>query len=316
MRHINDEITSMLVLQGYQTDKYIASSIGASERTVRRHLDDLIKRGTIKMVAVQNPVLCGFKAWSKIGIKIEPGCLETVARTLVEHPAVYFVAYSLGRYDIIIAVQFDTINRLAHFVSSELTVIKGISNSETLILASPRKYYSFYWPNPEALNQDELVTDNANCLLNDLDRDIINELREDALVSTSIISSKLGVSDMMIHKRIKRMLTGNVLTTQVVLNPQILGNEVWATMGIVINKRNANDVIDIILKNSQIYLASVSLGRFNVVIAGHFQNLDLLNSYVTRELVSIDGVGSVETFVHNKPLKYHNVPLFELEAKE
>ena len=222
----------------------------------------------------------------------------------------------MGRYDIIIAVQFATINILAHFVSTELTGIKGISNSETLILASPRKYYSFYWPNPEVSNQDELIKEDDNCLLKDLDIDIINMLKEDALVSTAIIGSKLSVSDMIIHKRIKRMLIGNVLARQVVLNPQILANQVWATMGIVISKRNAHEVIDIILNNPQIYLASVSLGRYNVVIAGHFQNIDLLNGFVTHELVAIDGVGSVETFVHNKPLKYHNVPLLDFEAKE
>jgi DNA-binding Lrp family transcriptional regulator len=99
------------------------------------------------------------------------------------------------------------------------------------------------------------------------------------------------------------------------MNPKILENQVWATIGIVVNKRNAHEVIDIIMKSPQIYLATISLGRFNVIIAGHFQNIGLLNSFVTHELVSIDGVGSVETFIHDKPLKYYNIPLYDFEAR-
>ena len=110
----------MTALQGYQMTKYIALRIGASERTVSRHLDNMIKRQMIKLVAVPNPVLCGFKGWAKIGIKIDPDSLEAVARILVDHQAVYFVAYSLGRYDIIIAVHYDSINGLVRFVNEEL----------------------------------------------------------------------------------------------------------------------------------------------------------------------------------------------------
>jgi Lrp/AsnC family transcriptional regulator, regulator for asnA, asnC and gidA len=315
MKQIDEEITRIMAVQGYQTTKYIALKIGVSERTVSRHLDDMIKQRMIKVVAVPNPVLCGFKAWAKIGIKIEPGCLETVARKLVEHPAVYFVAYSLGRYDIIIAVHFDTINTLTQFVSTELISIKGVNSSETLLLSSPRKYYNFNWPKPES-NPNELSVSFEKSLPDELNRHILDMLMKDAHIPAEIISSKLGVSERIIHKRIKRMLSENILTIQVVLNPQILENQVWTTMGIVISKRSAHEVIDSILKIPQIYLASVSLGRFNIVIAGHFNDMDLLNRFVTHELASIEGIGSIETFVHNKPLKYHNVPLLNFQASD
>jgi hypothetical protein len=44
--------------------------------------------------------------------------------------------------------------------------------------------------------------------------------------------------------------------------------------------------------------------------------MDLLNDFVTHKLTSTDGIGSIETFVHNKPLKYHNVPLINFDGDE
>jgi len=103
-------------------------------------------------------------------------------------------------------------------------------------------------------------------------------------------------------------MSSNGLFRIVVLpNPQVLEHEVWATMGITINKRPAHQVLDAIVKHSEVYLASAAVGRFNLVIAARFHHIDFINQFVNIKLPAIDGVSYVETFVHNKPLKYHNI---------
>ena len=110
-----------------------------------------------------------------------------------------------------------------------------------------------------------------------------------------------------IRKRMKAMLEHGVYKIEVVPNPEILEYEAWATIGITINNQYAHNVIDSIIKYPAVYLASVSLGRFNIVMACRFANTELLNQFVRVELPSIQGISSTETFLHNKPLKYHNV---------
>lgn len=317
MNEIEQQIARFVELRGLQTTKMMASSVGVSERTVRRHLDGMIKRGDIKVVAIPNPVLCNIRAWSKIGIKVDPSYLNRVARTLVEHPSVYFVAYTLGRFDIIIAVHFDTTDKLAYFVNTELARVKGILNSETWILASPRKYYGFFWPSPVVTTSGserdiygQPVTNTANYQIDDVDRDIIAILREDGLARPETIKSKLSLRQNTIRRRIKHMIENNVYTRQVVLSPHMLEHEVWATIGITTNGRDVHEVLDATLKYTSVYLACVSLGRFNAMIAARFRNMDLLNHFVTTVLTAVDGVSSTETFVHNRPLKYHNIPIF------
>jgi len=51
----------------------------------------------------------------------------------------------------------------------------------------------------------------------------------------------------------------------------------------------------------------VAIGRFNLVIAARFHHIDSINQFINIKLPEIEGISYVETFLHNKPLKYHNI---------
>ncbi len=319
MDELDQKILSELEHQGFRRSATLAHILGVGERTIRRRINNMISNRVIKIIAIPNPVLCGFRAWTKIGIKVAPEYLSRVARALVEHPSIYFVAYALGRFDIIIAVHFDTIDRLTYFVNSELTRVKGILSTETWMFASPRKYYHFSWPAPVFEKTKnawepyrEVAVSRNRYEIDEVNRRILSILREDGLIRLASLKSRLGLAESTIRKRMKDMLANEVYKVGVVPNPEMLENEAWATIGITINHQYAHKVIDSIIKYSAVYLASVSLGRFNIIIAARFSNTDLLNQFITVELSSIQGISSTETFLHNKPLKYHNINWFHL----
>ena len=236
MDNIKKRIAGVLQLNGFQTSKSIASSIGVSERTIRRHLDAMIKQKLLKVVAVPNPIIYGFEAWSKIGIKADPPYLHQIAASLVKHPAVYFAAYSMGRFDIIIAAHFTSILKLSHFVNSELASLKGLTSHETWILSSPRKYYRFLWPSPKSdqLNSKSVshnrIESETKYILNAKDYEIISILRENTLSHPVEIKTKLGLAESTVRQQIKRLQDNNVFINEVVLNPKLLENETWATV--------------------------------------------------------------------------------------
>jgi Lrp/AsnC family transcriptional regulator for asnA, asnC and gidA len=270
------------------------------------------RKGIIRIIAVPNPVLAGYRAWAKIGIKVVPGSLFDVVHKLVGYRPIYFVAHSLGTFDIMIAVHFDTMEKLTYFVNSELIKLKGVLSTETMILMCPRKYYNFSWPEPvlEKKNMEhyyDVTTSYSVCKIDDTDRTIINALMEDALLPARILKTRLGIGESTIRTRIKKMLKEEVIKIEAVPNPESLEYEVWATMGLIISHQFAHKVIDTILQNPAVYLASVSLGRFNIVISTRFHNIGLLNEFISMELAKTDGVVTVETFLHTKVLKYHNI---------
>ncbi len=88
-----DELQS----QGFQKSAVLAPRFGVGERTIRRRISIMKSKGIIKIVALPNPILSGYKAWAKIGIKVELKYLRYVARKLVEHPEVSFGEHEIGK---------------------------------------------------------------------------------------------------------------------------------------------------------------------------------------------------------------------------
>jgi DNA-binding Lrp family transcriptional regulator len=318
MDELDKNILSELQNKGFQKSNTLASLLGVGERTLRRRIRNMRNKGIIKIVAVPNPVSFGYRGWAKIGIRTAPGYLQDVASQLVQCPSVYFVAYSIGTFNIMIAANFRSVDRLAHFANSELTKIKGVQSVETMILICPRKYYHFSWPTPifqDAQNQvdyhSNVIASGSHYKVNEVERKIVSILMEDGLARPATLKSRLGMGENTIRKYTKNMLNKGVFKIEVVPNTEVLEYEAWATMGIVINNQLAHEVLDNIIGHPAVYLASTSLGRFNLVIAARFENMDLLNQFVNIDLPAIEGVSSVETFLHKKPLKYHNINWLE-----
>jgi Lrp/AsnC family transcriptional regulator, regulator for asnA, asnC and gidA len=314
MNELDKKLLNELLSHGFQNSRTLAPLLGVGERTIVRRINNMKSKGIIKIIALPDFVLFGYKAWAKVGIKVKPQSLSYVAGELANNPLIYFVAYAYGPFDIMIAVHFYNIDSLTCFINSELTKIKGILNTETMVLTNPRKYYNFSWPRlsfkktRNGLGYDlDAGTKHNRFEIDKADQRILSILMEDGLTRPASIKSMLGMGESTIRKRIKKMSDNGLFRIIVVPNPEVLEHEVWATMGINVNKRLANEVLDAIVKYPEVYLASVAIGRFNLVIAARFHHIDFINQFINIKLPAIEGVSYVETFLHNKPLKYHNI---------
>jgi DNA-binding Lrp family transcriptional regulator len=312
MDELDNKILDTLEAQGYKKPSDLAPLIGVGERTIYRRIAKMRTEELIKFVAIPNIRQAGYKAWAKIGIKVTLGEAHNVARALMTHPSVYFVAYSIGAFDVFIGVRFRTTDGLSYFVNSELTKIKGIKSTEVLLLIGPKKYYNFIWPTPDySKNRDDEyvineIDNKVNSDIDSTDKKILQALIENGPVSTSALKSKLGFSEWNIRQRLKKLWDNQMYKIIVIRNANLTKYEAWGTMGITTDQKSANEVLENVTKIPAVYLASLTLGRFNILISVRFHNMDILGEFVQVELPRIPGISSVETFLHSKPLKYHN----------
>jgi len=313
-----DKLDENLILQlenkGTLNYAILANDFGVSERTIRRRIRDLISFNHIRPIVIPNLVKLGFRAWARIGLRVSSGTFREVARTLVSNPSIYLVAASLGRFDIMIAVYFNSIDQLSHFVNAELTAIKGINMVETFLLVHPRKYNQLYWPEPN----NEIVsnytrrkyTDSIDSNWYELDsveKSILEILFSEGLLKPKQISQRMGLSENTIRKRLNNMQAKELFQIEVVPITGEIEYGTRATIGISISEPYPHRIINSIIEHPAVAVASVALGRHNIILVTRFRNTNLLDQFVTEFLASLPGIHAVETFLHVRRLKYFNV---------
>lgn len=306
---LDQRILDELEVHGYKKNYELASILGIGERTLYRRMKRLRSSGFFKVIAVYNPVLLGI-AGGWVGLKVEPSSLISVAHELMKHPHTSFIAYTLGRFDLFVGVHFASMERLSDFLTLELYNIGGIQTAEPMITIEYGKYFGFSWPNigidkpmQEIKEKQANHTRNAGFPIDKTDENILRLLNEDGLMKTSIIKSRLGISEDTVRNRIKNMIKNNIFKLEVIVNPEMSQEVIRATTGIVVSKHTAHTVIDRIIENPAVNTAFMSLGRYNIIISTHFRNTQSLNQFLMKTLSSIEGISLVETFLHLKVVK-------------
>ncbi len=133
-----------LILRALQNDgrssfTQIAASAGVSEATVRARYRGLTEQGIVRTVGVVDPCALGFQAPAIIGISVEPGRGDAVARAIASLPEVSYVVLTLGSFNLVVEVFCRDLPHLAHVVTEEIELIPGVLRAEALTIARSYK---------------------------------------------------------------------------------------------------------------------------------------------------------------------------------
>jgi Lrp/AsnC family transcriptional regulator, regulator for asnA, asnC and gidA len=140
-------------------------------------------------------------------------------------------------------------------------------------------------------------------ILDEIDRYIIEALRQDGRMAFAQIAQHLKVSPGMIRVRYNRLVDLGILKVAAITNPLRMGFKTMAMVGI---RTDGNRMLEVAEKvasfDEVIYLIIVS-GRYDilaeVVVRDH---ADLLR-FITEKLYSVEGVRESESFMHLKIAK-------------
>jgi Lrp/AsnC family transcriptional regulator for asnA, asnC and gidA len=151
-----------LILQTLQEDgrtpfTQIARQAGVSETTIRSRYQNLVEEGIVHTVGIVDPYALGFQAPALIGILVEPGLLDQVARTLTSLPEVSYLVMTLGSFDLVIEVFCRDLPHLTDLITQQIHLIPGVRSTQTLMIA--RSYKLTYRWSPALGLETETTTD-------------------------------------------------------------------------------------------------------------------------------------------------------------
>jgi Lrp/AsnC family transcriptional regulator for asnA, asnC and gidA len=120
----------------------IAKELNLSEGAIRQRLKKLKDSGVMVVRGLINPDILSNQMIAMVAANVaESALLETKAVEISGLPDVQSVNITTGRYDLMIEVLVDSNRGLIRFLTEQLSLVKGISSTESfLMLKGYNKY--------------------------------------------------------------------------------------------------------------------------------------------------------------------------------
>ena len=140
--------------------------------------------------------------------------------------------------------------------------------------------------------------------VDDLDLMILSELSADASISVPKLSEKIKVNSSVVYSRIKRLVKRKLIERfTIVVNDQELGYQVKALIGLNMDSKKRDNVIDTLFEIQGVREIAEVTGRFDILVTVYAQALEDMHKIVSDSIGKIDGVISSESFIEMKKKK-------------
>ncbi len=136
-------------------------------------------------------------------------------------------------------------------------------------------------------------------MIDGLDKIILRALMKDARKSINEIAKTAGISGAAVHQRLKKLENSGLITSsQIVLNPKILGYKTTAFIGIYLDKAMRNpEAVKQLEKIPEVIECHYTTGNWSVLIKILCEDNEHLMSLLNQRIQPIEGVSRTETFI-------------------
>ena len=130
---LNQRIIRLLQENGRAAFDVIGQKLGVSGGTVRNRVTRMRETGMLRIVAVVDPVVVDYEADAMLGIKTAPGVSPAaVAQRLDPCPAVVYIMWVSGRFDLLVEVVCDEETELANFLNEHIHGRPDVAHVEVM----------------------------------------------------------------------------------------------------------------------------------------------------------------------------------------
>jgi Lrp/AsnC family transcriptional regulator for asnA, asnC and gidA len=137
-------IIRQLQQDGRRTYGRIADAVGLSLVPTRQRVVRLVESDVIRIEAILNPVVRGFRLRATVGLRCE-GDPDGIAATLAAIDEIPNLVATAGRYDLLAEVECDDEQHLYRLLTSRIRAVPGVHAVQALVLLHVFKI-RYPWP--------------------------------------------------------------------------------------------------------------------------------------------------------------------------
>ncbi|MEN0134546.1 MAG: Lrp/AsnC family transcriptional regulator [Rhodococcus sp. (in: high G+C Gram-positive bacteria)] len=129
-----------------------------------------------------------------------------------------------------------------------------------------------------------------------IDRQIMECLREDGRMSSSMIASRIGVSDKTVRRKLKRMEQVHGLKLVPVIDPDKIGLDTCLFVGISVDKHRLEETAAAVRALPEVRYVAITTGPWDLLIEAFVGSRDHMATFLINTLGHLDGVRDIDTF--------------------
>jgi DNA-binding Lrp family transcriptional regulator len=289
MDEINRKLMIALRKDGRYSYAKLAKELGIKATTVAKRVDSMMKGDIFTISAIPNPVNMGYKVLSVIGMDVELPCVDNVCDKLAENPNISYIATTFGRFDVLLNAEHRDLESLNKLVKEEIPNLEGIRRVESSIVSEVKKRFQ--------VSNNHNPISNKPIPIDEVDDELIKELRKDGRAPFTTLAKKYGLSTAMVSRRVAALVKKNIIQITIVPNPTKLGRPVVAYVGLYVKPHQLDRVASQLSEYSQIPQVTTLMNGYDILAVVTFKDLEALSKFIMKEMASIDGVVNVETLV-------------------
>ncbi len=134
--------------------------------------------------------------------------------------------------------------------------------------------------------------------MDELDRKIIEILQIDGRASNAKIAREVGVSEGTVRRRLRRLVTDNVVKIIAVPNLDKMGYSTAALIGLQTAPGYLDTVADSVAAMKEVHYVAITTGAFDVFAWVGMTSTEDLGIFLRTKIGAIPGVTRTETFVN------------------
>ena len=135
-------------------------------------------------------------------------------------------------------------------------------------------------------------------MLDEINGQIIDILREDGRISNVSIARRLGVSEGTIRRRLNMLINSGIIKINVVLDSTKMGFYTEAIIGIQVDPDKVDEEGESLTKVNEIEWVSITTWSFDMFAWVTVQSAEQLGFFLRNEVATIPGVRKTETFMN------------------
>lgn len=135
--------------------------------------------------------------------------------------------------------------------------------------------------------------DNQN--LDSVDFDLIRLLEEDGRLTNSALGKSVGLSEGAVRRRVNNLINQGSLRIIGVSSAGIHGLNVHAMVCLQVNLPDVGSVVGALVYMEKFRFVYETVGRFNVIAVGFFENNDAFHRFIGEKLAPLQGIAKMET---------------------